>query len=120
MIDYTPPDTLPGVRNEDGSSQLSRFTTTLEQRDAAIRHLLSTVNVAQHPEEVEGRIYWTRDAPSILRVRIRYETTSAGLLPLEDKVTEMTEDGAEIKQDFQVQYRRLEQEIAELNREGML
>lgn len=120
MIDYTPADTVPPIRNEDGTAQLPRLTVTLEQRNAAIAHLLSTVDVSAQPRQVEGRIHWTRQPASVLRVMIRYETTSAGPIALEDGVVEMTEDGAEIKRDFHHQYRQLEQDIADLVREGML
>jgi hypothetical protein len=125
VIDHTPSDATLTVRNDDGTTQPGRLTTSLEQYRDAVQHALATVDTSSRPDEVDVRVHWTRTTPSILRIRIRYETVTRKdraplVLALEDGVIELTESGAEIKSDFSQRYRQLVAEVDELARDGML
>lgn len=121
-LEHTPAGELPPVRGEDGSTQLSRLTTTWEQRAEALAFILSEAQkmAEARPQTLNCLVTWTRGEPSILRVKIRWETTSAGPLACQDGVIEMSPTGGEVKIDQPAHYRKLNEELREMHSQGML
>lgn len=117
--EFTPRGELPPTRGGDGVVRPGRLTTTDEQREQAIAHILSKLS---GKAQVEGRavVKWRSMEPSVISVRASAEHIDGQAHYMLKDWSELTLSGGEIKSTSQARMATLVAEVGELAKKDML
>lgn len=125
LADFTPAGTLPPVRTPAGTVIPGRHTTSQEQREQAIDHLLSII--AKNPSEkheAQVRVNWVRGdkkrEPTVLRVRAIIEHLGETAVFVMQSVEEFTTGDVKIERTAAQRLDELTTEVADLAARDML
>lgn len=116
-----PDSALGPLRSASGQTTLGRLTTTDEQYAQALEQMteVATRSGLKSPE-VRATVHWSRGEPTVLDVRFLQEHIGPEAVYIPDRVVESTLSGGEIQRSEESRLNRLNDELLELHRSGMI
>jgi len=115
---FEPISSLSPIR-DDQQVLLSRFTTTHEQKSAAIRHALELMAPASLTM-AQMRIEFSRGGPLVLFVEAHPEHVAGKKIMVADKTFMRALNGAEVHETIETEWRTLHDEVRQMVADGIL